>query len=146
MKPNLEIRIRKVMKLKIGERIECPYCEAYAVKPPSKHVEDNPIWSLPNNSPFKSLEAENVRLREAFETIRELFPLGEFKDSYEKMYFRMVKKHDKTQAIAKKALEAGEQRDCDNCSITGLLCPIRNNDPPFTFPCPHWKALEVEGE
>jgi len=42
-----------------------------------------------------------------------------------------------------KALEAGEQRDCDNCSITGLLCPIRNNDPPFTFPCPHWKALEV---
>ena len=39
--------------------------------------------------------------------------------------------------------EVAEQRDCDNCSITGLLCPIRNNDPPFTFPCPHWQALEI---
>ena len=44
------------MKLKIGDRIECPFCEAYAVKPPSKHVEDNPIWSLPNNSPLNEFD------------------------------------------------------------------------------------------
>lgn len=37
-----------------------------------------------------------------------------------------------------------EQRDCDNCSITGLLCPIRN-DSEFTFPCEHWKPLKEEG-
>ena len=44
------------VKLKIGQRIECPYCEAYAVKPPSRPVEDTPIWSLPNNSPLNKLE------------------------------------------------------------------------------------------
>ncbi|KKL81758.1 hypothetical protein LCGC14_1991520 [marine sediment metagenome] len=40
-----------------------------------------------------------------------------------------------------KGLEVGGKRDCDNCSITGLLCPIRNDDPPFSFPCPHWQPI-----
>ena len=35
-----------------------------------------------------------------------------------------------------------EMHNCDSCSITGLLCPIRNQDPPFSFPCPHWKPLK----
>ena len=33
-----------------------------------------------------------------------------------------------------------EQRDCDNCEITGLRCPIRNEQE-FTFPCEHWQPL-----
>ena len=33
-----------------------------------------------------------------------------------------------------------EQRDCDNCETTGLLCPIRN-EKEFTFPCPYWQPL-----
>ena len=40
--------------------------------------------------------------------------------------------------------DSAEERNCDTCAITGLLCPIRNDDPPFTFPCPHWKSLAEE--
>ena len=60
------------MKLKIGDRIECPFCEAYAVKPPSKHVEDNPIWSLPNNSPLNQIES-----------LREVVGIAAHPDAYE---------------------------------------------------------------
>jgi len=46
------------MKLKIGERIECPFCKATATKPPSRPVEDYPIWALPTDSPLKKLEEQ----------------------------------------------------------------------------------------
>ena len=29
-------------------------------------------------------------------------------------------------------------KNCDTCSITGLLCPIKDEQAP-NFPCKHWK-------
>lgn len=29
-------------------------------------------------------------------------------------------------------------KNCDTCSITGLLCPIKDEQSP-SFPCKHWK-------
>ena len=41
------------------ERLECPYCKAYAIKPPSKDPNVSWLWSLPNNSPFKQLQDDH---------------------------------------------------------------------------------------
>ena len=40
------------------ERLECPYCTAYAIKPPSKDPDVSWLWSLPNNSPLHLYERE----------------------------------------------------------------------------------------
>ena len=47
-------------------------------------------------------------------------------------------------ASLREGSDGGIIKNCDTCAITGLLCPIRNDDPPFTFPCPHWKSLAEE--
>lgn len=44
--------------------------------------------------------------------------------------------------LLSKNTEHVHDKCCETCATTGLLCPIRNHDDEFTFPCPHWKAIE----
>lgn len=37
--------------------------------------------------------------------------------------------------------DPADRKDCDTCGITGLLCPLRNQDGGFVFPCDYWEPI-----
>ena len=117
-------------------KADCPFCKAYAVKPPSSAPDVGWLWSLPNDSPFHLYERET----------KEANTLGERLTIRQQDYYFVRISRDEVEEITK--LETVNAELLEACEKLVAWDNGHGNDELYTDACEIAKQAiaEIKGE